>query len=606
MGCLRKRTKEIGDIMVFISVMLFFLGLSGTLIGLLCLKTDATNITYYLLLLGGVFIGLLSLFIFSKTDTGEDVIFWYEEKRNKRRFRWFVNKYQSLDHYNYPNRYDIKRIYKNDSTLTVYKALLCQEFNIEVSNKYYRLLERKNEVAVIWDAFNSVLKLKYGCEKDLDLLVKYANKGNNFARTALFKIYYYGVESDDEYIEVDQNLAMKYINAAIKDKSLYAVEALISAYNTNEKYEEADKLIEKYNLKDTNIHFETLGDAYLFGIGAKPDYNKAIKNYLSASLSKKKMLNLAKAYEKKKDFNGALQIYKDLKNIGLDEGKIFYANILFREFGKHKKAYKICEKLYKQGSRHNEVLFRIAYSHDEGLGAKVDIDKAIKFYKMCIDKYNDVIAINNLGALYEREKIKDDKEIFRLYELAANKGDNYALCNVGYCYEKGIGVVQNYNKSIECYKKAAENGEERGTYQLALLYYYGNGYTKNVSKAMELLKTIPNFYLSQYMIGEIYYFDYKKYEDSIKYFLKYIEIVEQKNIGSQEKSRYDGAYFFVGYCYSQMKKYKEAFKYYKKAADFKNSTAAYNLSIMYRNGLGVTKDDTMANYWEEKSKQYKK
>ena len=50
----------------------------------------------------------------------------------------------------------------------------------------------------------------------------------------------------------------------------------------------------------------------------------------------------------------------------------------------------------------------------------------------------------------------------------------------------------------------------------------------------------------------------------------------------------------------------EPFKYYKKAADFKNSTAAYNLSIMYRNGLGVTKDDTMANYWKEKSNQYKK
>ena len=78
--------------MVFISVMLFLVGISGILIGFLGLKTDPTNLTHYLFLLGGIFIGWLSLFIFSKTETGEDFIFWYEEKRNKRRFKWFVNK----------------------------------------------------------------------------------------------------------------------------------------------------------------------------------------------------------------------------------------------------------------------------------------------------------------------------------------------------------------------------------------------------------------------------------------------------------------------------------------------------------------------------------
>ena len=38
----------------------------------------------------------------------------------------------------------------------------------------------------------------------------------------MFNIYYYGLKSGKEVIEEDKKLAMKYINSAIKDNSMYA------------------------------------------------------------------------------------------------------------------------------------------------------------------------------------------------------------------------------------------------------------------------------------------------------------------------------------------------------------------------------------------------
>ena len=592
--------------MILLSVIIFIFGVLGVIVGVVGLESDFTNMTHHLILWGSIFFGALGVFIFSKTESGEDVIFWYHETKNKIRFKKIIKKYQNPDHYKFPNRIDVKRIYSNPDILTVYNAFLCDEFNIDYSNKYYRLLEKECPIALIYKAYKSVINFDFNYKKDLELLVKLADEGNNYARSALFKIYYYGVSKDGEFIKLDKQLAMKYINAAIKNKSIYAVEQLILAYNTKDNWEEADNLIEKYNLKNTNIHYMTLGNAYNYGIGAEIDYKKAINNYQRTNLTMSNLLNLATAYEKTKNYSAALQIYKDLKSIDCEIAKIRYSKIIYSEYGKHRKGLKIISKLYKNGCRDLDVIFRLAYAYDCGLGVKKDIDKAIFFYNMCVDKYNDSISINNLAALYEKNNMKDDSAIFQLYEKASKQGDYYALCNVGYCYKDGIGVTKNIEKAIECYKKASENGEERGTFELANCYYNGIGYAKNVSKAVELLKTIPYYYLSHFLLGDIYYYDYKKYDTCIKYYLKYIEIVKRQNIISMEMDRYDSANFNIGYSYSMIKNYKEAIEYYKIAADYHNSLAANNLSIIYRNGLGVEKNDSTADYWANKAKQFEK
>jgi hypothetical protein len=90
--------------MVVISVIIFIFGIFGIIIGSISLKVDATNISYYLFLFGGVLITFFGWLIFSKTESGEDLILWYQETRKKIRFKLFVKKYQSNDYYQYYNR----------------------------------------------------------------------------------------------------------------------------------------------------------------------------------------------------------------------------------------------------------------------------------------------------------------------------------------------------------------------------------------------------------------------------------------------------------------------------------------------------------------------
>ena len=60
---------------------------------------------------------------------------------------------------------------------------------------------------------------------------------------------------------------------------------------------------------------------------------------------------------------------------------------------------------------------------------------------------------------------------------------------------------------------------------------------------------------------------------------------------------YDGGY----YAYGVVSDYKEAIRWYQKAAELNNSMAMYNLGIMYSNGRGVQQDHSEAFKWYMKS-----
>ena len=53
------------------------------------------------------------------------------------------------------------------------------------------------------------------------------------------------------------------------------------------------------------------------------------------------------------------------------------------------------------------------------------------------------------------------------------------------------------------------------------------------------------------------------------------------------------------------KEYKQAYEYFLKSANAGNSQAAHNISIMYNNGDGVTKDINQSILWLEKASDAK-
>ena len=74
------------------------------------------------------------------------------------------------------------------------------------------------------------------------------------------------------------------------------------------------------------------------------------------------------------------------------------------------------------------------------------------------------------------------------YKKAADKGDADAMCCIGYLYDQGLGVAQDYTQAMEWYKKAADKGDATAIYCIAWFYYDGCCVRKNLDKAFQLFK----------------------------------------------------------------------------------------------------------------------
>lgn len=77
---------------------------------------------------------------------------------------------------------------------------------------------------------------------------------------------------------------------------------------------------------------------------------------------------------------------------------------------------------------------------------------------------------------------------FFYYQKAAELGDSNALTNLGFAYEEGSIVSQDYSKAIEFYEKATELGNSKALNNLGVLYENRKGVQQDCSKAAEYYK----------------------------------------------------------------------------------------------------------------------
>jgi len=71
----------------------------------------------------------------------------------------------------------------------------------------------------------------------------------------------------------------------------------------------------------------------------------------------------------------------------------------------------------------------------------------------------------------------------REWRPLAEKGNAGAQLNLGFMYDNGYGVSQNYKEAIKWYRKAAEQGNDRAQYNLGLMYDSGYGVTQDYVQA---------------------------------------------------------------------------------------------------------------------------
>ena len=94
----------------------------------------------------------------------------------------------------------------------------------------------------------------------------------------------------------------------------------------------------------------------------------------------------------------------------------------------------------------------------------------------------------------------------RALRKPAAKGDHRAQNNLGFLYEHGLGVNQNYVEARNGYSKAAEGGLPEAKFNLATLYHYGRGISQNLELAAPLFSSAAQagYADAEYMLGEYY------------------------------------------------------------------------------------------------------
>lgn len=91
--------------------------------------------------------------------------------------------------------------------------------------------------------------------------------------------------------------------------------------------------------------------------------------------------------------------------------------------------------------------------------------------------------------------------------VKGNPEDYNALCSLGMFYEQGIGMEQNMEQALTCYRQAAEHKEPMAQFALGMCYFFGNGLEQNDKLAMEWAQQAAqqDWAEAQYFLGLQHY-----------------------------------------------------------------------------------------------------
>ncbi len=178
------------------------------------------------------------------------------------------------------------------------------------------------------------------------------------------------------------------------------------------------------------------------------------------------------------------------------------------------------------------------------------------------------VAQRVLGVIYIEGKgiPKDISKGWDLLQRAATANDLIAQGNLGRLLIEGRVVPKNVNDGVAYLEQAADNGHVAAMRLLGEIYAKGNGISQNADKAIRYFERAGalNDSISLTSLGSLYIAG---------------ETIPDLPYGKLVPA--DPA---------------KAFGYFKRAADMGNEIARYMVGIMYFRGLGVEKNDTLAEF----------
>ena len=115
---------------------------------------------------------------------------------------------------------------------------------------------------------------------------------------------------------------------------------------------------------------------------------------------------------------------------------------------------------------------------------------AVKWWRRAGDarvaiELDPAAAQNNLGYMYEDGLgvPQDYAEAANWFRLSAERGLAAAQYNLGIMYENGQGIPQDYAEAVKWWRLAAEQGHALAQYNLGTMYDAGRGVPQNYVQA---------------------------------------------------------------------------------------------------------------------------
>jgi hypothetical protein len=244
----------------------------------------------------------------------------------------------------------------------------------------------------------------------------------------------------------------------------------------------------------------------------------------------------------------------------------------------------------------------LAYDMEKGLdGFTRNYSAAYDLFTTLIEKKDEPRAYNNLGWMYQRGLgvEKDTKKALDYYQKAADKGDTAAMVNIGNYYE----ASKDYKEAGKWYLLAALSGNQIGALNYGNLYHWGWGVEQNYELAY---KIFMHCYIKKYKRGSCYYLGRYAEEGFVG---KADPALAAKYYTEGGEAGDPDCYTHLGLLYLEgkgvEKDEQKAFSCFVAAARMGDPEAYKNMAECLKDGRGVEKNEEHARKFMERAKAIK-
>ena len=229
---------------------------------------------------------------------------------------------------------------------------------------------------------------------------------------------------------------------------------------------------------------------------------------------------------------------------------------------------------------------------------KQDTEKAIYWYMRAAEK-NNAIAESNLAFVYLKTEKSDIKKYVYWLQRAAKHGHTTSQWHLGRHYELGDceGINKDYNQAVYWYQQGAIR-DNNCAFSLSIMYRDGKGVEKNPqlekywktrSDTIEPLVAPSVRASARFELANMYETGNNIVPKSAYLALRWYRMAA--SIGHSD------AQYRLGKTYVEDKDFQHGIFWLKEASKQDNPLAMQYLGVLYRDGLGVEKNDEYAKQW---------